>query len=150
MDLDRRGLCGGNNALLRSCGGRTWLPAAAGRKLSVSPDDGSGLALPTPPKEEEMDFTERLDELQAQVAEARKTVQAAAADSREQLRSRVDQAQADLDRAGQDAQQKADQAASDASNKWAQMRADAAAKRDDVRAKIDKRNRELNAQDAAD
>jgi hypothetical protein len=29
------------------------------------------------------------------------------------------------------------------------MRADAAAKRDDVRAKIDKRNRELDAKDAA-
>ena len=30
------------------------------------------------------------------------------------------------------------------------MRADAAAKRDDVRAKIDKRNREMDAKDAAD
>jgi hypothetical protein len=102
------------------------------------------------PEEVEMDFTERLDVLQGRVAEARKAVQAAAAESREQLKSRIDQAEADLDKAAHDTEQKADQAGAAARSKWAQMRADAAAKRDDVRAKIDKRNRELDAKDAAD
>ena len=53
----------------------------------------------------DMDFSARLDALQALVAEAREEVRAAAAESRAQLKTRLDQAQNDLDQAAQDARQ---------------------------------------------
>src|SRR5436190_14260799 len=101
------------------------------------------------PREETMDFSERLDALQQRVAAAKADVQAAATESREQLGKRIDQAQVDLDRAVENAQQQAGQATDRARTKWAQMRADAEANRADVKAKIDKRTREMDAKVAA-
>jgi hypothetical protein len=100
-------------------------------------------------EEEMMEFSERLDALQKRVAAAKADVQAAATESREQLGKRIDQAQGDLDRATQKAKQQADQAADRAGTKWAQMRADAAAKMENVKAKMDKRDRQMDAKLAA-
>jgi hypothetical protein len=97
-----------------------------------------------------MDFSARLDGLQRRVAAARSAVLAAATESREQRRRRIDQTQDDLDQAAKNAQRHAEQATAGASSKWAQMKADAAAKRDDVLVKIDKRNRQMDANAAAD
>jgi hypothetical protein len=47
------------------------------------------------------------------------------------------------------ARKQAEQTADSARSKWAQMRADAADKTEDIKAKIDKRNRRLDAKDAA-
>ncbi|MEV4538949.1 hypothetical protein AB0J82_34770 [Asanoa sp. NPDC049518] len=96
-----------------------------------------------------MEFTGQLDALQSRVATAKTDVQAAAVESREQLKKRVDQVGLDLDQAVKKAQQQADQASPGARSKWEQMRADAAAKREGIKAKIDKRNREMDAEDAA-
>jgi glycerol-3-phosphate dehydrogenase len=49
----------------------------------------------------------------------------------------------------EDAKQQAGEAAASAQGKWAQMKADAAARMDDVKAKIDRRNRQLDAKAAA-
>jgi len=96
-----------------------------------------------------MEFSERLDALQQRVAAAKADVQAAATESREQIGKRIDQAQGDLNRAVKNAQQQTEQAVDSARTKWAQMRADAAAKMEDVKAKIDKRNRQMDAKVAA-
>ena len=101
-----------------------------------------------------MDFYAELDALQRQVAQTKSSVQAASSESREQLRQRIDQAQRETDSAAQKKQsgQKTQQSAQgrDASNKWAKMRADASEKMDDVKARINKRNREMDADMAAD
>ena len=95
-----------------------------------------------------MDFYAELDGLQRQVASTKSSVQAASTESREQLRQRIDQAQMETDSAAQPTQQSAQ--GRDAQNKWAKMRADASDKMADVKARIDKRNREMDADMAAD
>ena len=102
-----------------------------------------------------MDFYAELDGLERQVAQTKSSVQAASSESREQLRQRIDQTQRETDSAAQKKQQsgqKTQQSAQgrDASNKWAKMRADASEKMDDVKARINKRNREMDADMAAD
>ena len=105
-------------------------------------------------REEAMDFSAQLDDLQKRAAEAKASVQAAATESRDKLRQRIDQAQVDANLAMKDAQQKAGEAASGARSKWAEMKADASAKMGDVKAKIDGRTDQIDAkmarQDAAD
>jgi hypothetical protein len=96
-----------------------------------------------------MNFSARVDELQQRVAATKSAVQAAATESREQLRQRIDQAQQDAKDAQQRAQQRTDQTADRARSKFAQMKADAAGKMDDFQAKVDKRNRQLDAKAAA-
>jgi hypothetical protein len=95
-----------------------------------------------------MDFSAKLDGLQQQIAQTTSTVRAATTESREQLRKRIDQAQAETDRPARQAQQSPQ--GRDAQNKWAKMRADASDKMGDVKARIDKRNREMDANMAAD
>lgn len=92
-----------------------------------------------------MDYSSQLDGLQRQVAGARTAVQAAATESRDQIRQRIDQAQVDQNQA---AERSAGVPAA-AKNKWDQMRADAADKMKDVKARMDKRNREIDADMAA-
>jgi hypothetical protein len=96
-----------------------------------------------------MDFSGKFDELQQRVAEAKAAAQAAAAESRDQLKQRIHQAQDDLDRDVEGTKQEASQATADARSKWARMKVDAAAHRDDIKAKIDKRDRQLDAKAAA-
>jgi hypothetical protein len=96
-----------------------------------------------------MDFSAKLDELQAKVNETVATARAAAAENRDQLKQRVDQAQSEANQAMEDAKQQAGEAADRAQSKWAQMKADAEAKREDVKAKIDKRADQLDAKAAA-
>jgi hypothetical protein len=96
-----------------------------------------------------MDFSAKLDELQAKVNETVATARAAAAENREQLKQRVDQAQSEANQAMENAKQQAGEAADRAQSKWAQMKADAEAKREDVKAKIDKRADQLDAKAAA-
>jgi hypothetical protein len=93
-----------------------------------------------------MDFTSQLDGLERQVVNTRTGVLAAATESRDQLRQRIDQAQADRNREAADAQRSAE---APAPNKWKQMRADASNKMDEVKARIDKRNRQIDAKAAA-
>jgi hypothetical protein len=96
-----------------------------------------------------MDFSGKFDDLQQRVSEAKAAAQAATAESRDRLKQRIHQAQDDLDQDAEGTKQKASQAAADTRSKWAQMKVDAAARRDDVKAKIDKRNRQLDAKAAA-
>lgn len=95
-----------------------------------------------------MDFSAELDGLQRQVAQTKSSVQAATTESREQLRQRIDQAQMDTDSAARKTQQSPQ--GRDAQNKWAKMRADASDKMGEVKARIDKRNREMDADMASD
>ena len=95
-----------------------------------------------------MDFSAELDGLQQQVAQTKSTVRAATTESREQLRQRIDQAQVETDRPAREAQQSPQ--GRDAQKKWAKMRADASDKMGEVKARIDKRNREMDAAVAAD
>lgn len=92
-----------------------------------------------------MDYSSQLDGLQRQVAGARTAVQAATTESPDQLRQRIDQARVDQNQA---AQRSAEVPAS-ARNKWDQMRADAADKMKEVKARMDKRNRQVDADMAA-
>jgi hypothetical protein len=96
-----------------------------------------------------MDFSAKLDELQAKVNETVATARAAAAENRDQLKQRVDHAQSEANQAMQDAKQQAGEAADRAQSKWAQMKADAETKREDIKAKIDKRADQLDAKAAA-
>jgi hypothetical protein len=96
-----------------------------------------------------MDFSAKLENLQAKVNETVATARAAAAENRDQLKQRVDQAQDEAKQAMEDAKQQAGEAADRAQSKWAQMKADAAAKREDIKAKIDKRADQLDAKAAA-
>jgi hypothetical protein len=93
-----------------------------------------------------MDFTSQLDGLEQRVADARIGVLAAATESRDQLKQRIDQAQVDRNRDTADAQRSTE---APARNKWKQMRADASNKMDEVKARIDKRNRQIDADAAA-
>src|SRR6185437_11193149 len=95
-----------------------------------------------------MDFSAELDGLQQQVAQTKSMVRAATTESREQLRQRIDQAQVETDRPAAGTKQSPQ--GRDAQNKWAKMRADASDKMGDVKARIDKRNREMDAGVAAD
>jgi hypothetical protein len=95
-----------------------------------------------------MDFSAELDGLQRQVAQTKSSVHAATTESREQLRQRIDQAQIETDSAARKTQQSAQ--GSDAQNKWEKMRADASDKMSEVKARIDKRNREMDADMASD
>jgi hypothetical protein len=95
-----------------------------------------------------MDFSAELDGLQQQVAQTKSTVRAATTESREQLRQRIDQAQVETDRRAPGAKQSPQ--GRDAQNKWAKMRADTSDKMGEVKARIDKRNREMDAGMAAD
>jgi hypothetical protein len=97
-----------------------------------------------------MDFSAQFDDLEKRVAEAKAAARSAAAESRDQLKGRIHQAQGDVEQTVEESKQQASQAAGEARSKWAQMKADAAARRDDVKAKIDKRNRQLDADVAAD
>jgi len=96
-----------------------------------------------------MDFSAKLDQLQAKTNEAVESARAAAAENRDQLKQRVDKAQDDAKQAMQDAKQEADQAVDRAQSKWVQMKADAAARREDIKAKIDRRADQLDAKAAA-
>jgi hypothetical protein len=82
-----------------------------------------------------MDFSAKLENLQAKVDNVVASVRAAAAEDRDQLKQRVDQAQDDANKAVADAKQRTDEAADRAQSKWAQMKADAAARREDIKAK---------------
>ena len=95
-----------------------------------------------------MDFSAQLDGLQQQVAQTKSTVRAATTESREQLRERIDQAQVETGRSALETEQSPQ--SRDAQNKWAKMRADASDKMGEVKARIDKRNREMDADVAAD
>jgi hypothetical protein len=94
-----------------------------------------------------MDFYAKLDGLQQQIVQTKSTVQAATTESREQIRQRIDQAKAETDRPAPGAKQSPQ--GRDAQNKWAKMRADASDKMGEVKARIDKRNREMDAGMAA-
>ena len=96
-----------------------------------------------------MDFSAKLENLQAKVNETVETARAAAAENRDQLKQRVDQAQSEAKQAMENAKQQAGEAADRAQSKWAQMKADAEAKREDIKAKIDKRADQLDAKAAA-
>jgi hypothetical protein len=96
-----------------------------------------------------MNYSERLDELQQHVTVTKTAVQAAAAESREQIEKRIGQAQAGLDQTAKETQPPIEPQADSARAKWAQIRADAAAKMEDAKAKIDKRNRQMDAKTAA-
>jgi hypothetical protein len=96
-----------------------------------------------------MDFSAKLENLQAKVNETVETARAAAAENRDQLKQRVDQAQDEANQAMADAKQQAEETADRAKSKWAQMKADAAARREDIKAKIDKRADQLDAKAAA-
>ena len=95
-----------------------------------------------------MDFSAELDGLQQQIAQTKSTVRAATTESREQLRQRIDQAQVETDTRARETQQSPQ--GRDAQKKWAKMRADAGDKMGEVKARIDKRNREMDAAVAAD
>ena len=95
-----------------------------------------------------MDFVTEVDGLQQQVARMKSAVQAAATESREELRQRIDQAQVDTDTATHETRESGQ--GREAQTKWAKMRADASDKMGDVKARIDKRNREMDAGVAAD
>jgi hypothetical protein len=97
-----------------------------------------------------MDFPAQFATVEKRASDALSSVKAAATESREQLQSRIDQAQVDMDLAKKDAQQKIEAAEDRAQSKWAQMKADASAKMDDVKAKVEQRNRQLDATMAAD
>jgi hypothetical protein len=96
-----------------------------------------------------MDFSAKLENLQAKVNETVETARAAAAENRDQLKQRVDQAQSEANQAMENAKQQAGAAADRAQSKWAQMKADAETKREDIKAKIDKRADQLDAKAAA-
>ena len=95
-----------------------------------------------------MDFSTKIDGLQQQLVQTKSTVGAATTESHEQLRQRIDQAQVETDRPAQETQLSPQ--GRDAQNKWAKMRADASGKMGDVKARMDKRNREMDANMAAD
>jgi hypothetical protein len=95
-----------------------------------------------------MDYSTELDRLQQQVGDVKSAVQAANRESREQLRQRIDQAQADADRPAPEPLQSAQPP--EAHSKWAKMRADANDKMRDVKARMDKRDRETDANVAAE
>jgi hypothetical protein len=96
-----------------------------------------------------MDFSAKLENLQAKVNETVETARAAANENRDQLKQRVDQAQDGANQAMEDAKQQAEETADRAKSKWAQMKADAAAQREDMKAKINKRADQLDAKAAA-
>ncbi len=96
-----------------------------------------------------MDFSAKLENLQAKVNETVETARAAADENREQLKQRVHQAQDDANQAMEDAKQQAEETADRAKSKWAQMKADATAQREDMKAKINKRTDQLDAKAAA-
>jgi hypothetical protein len=96
-----------------------------------------------------MDFSAKLENLQAKVNETVETARAAANENRDQLKQRVDQAQDDANQAMADAKQQAAETADRAKSKWAQMKADAAAQREDIKAKVNKRADQLDAKAAA-
>ena len=96
-----------------------------------------------------MDFSAKLEQLQAKANETVAASRAAAAENREQLKQRIDKAQDDANQAMQDAKQQVDETADRAESKWAQMKADAAARREDFKAKIEKRAEQRDAKAAA-
>jgi hypothetical protein len=96
-----------------------------------------------------MDFSAKLENLQAKANETVETARAAAAENRDQLKQRVDKAQDDANQAMGDAKQQAQETADRAKSKWAEMKADAAARREDIKAKINKRTDQLDAKGAA-
>jgi hypothetical protein len=79
-----------------------------------------------------MDFSAKLENLQAKVNETVETARAAAAENRDQLKQRVDKAQDDANQAMGDAKQQAQVTADRAKSKWAEMKADAAARRERI------------------
>jgi hypothetical protein len=95
-----------------------------------------------------VDYSAELDRLQQQVGQIRSAVQAAATESRDELRRQIDQAQTHTDRPAPESQQSPQ--AREAQSKWAKMRADANDKMTEVKARIDKRNRETDANVAAE
>ena len=95
-----------------------------------------------------MDYSTELDRLQQQVGQVKSAVQAATTESREELRQRILQTQTDTEMAAQQPQQGGQ--ARESQSKWAKMRADANDKRTEVKARIDKRNREMDANVAAE
>jgi hypothetical protein len=100
-------------------------------------------------QEDPMEYSKQFEALEERVRAAKSALLTAASESRDQLGQRIDRAQAAVDQATTGAQEKASQAADSARSKWGQMRADAAAKAEDVKAKMDKRNRQLDAKVAA-
>jgi hypothetical protein len=90
-----------------------------------------------------MDFSAEIDGLQRQVAQTKSSVQAATTESHDQLRQRIDQAQVETDSSTRKAQPSTE--GRDPQNKWAKMRADASEKMGEVKARIDKRNRQMDA-----
>jgi ABC-type transporter Mla subunit MlaD len=64
-----------------------------------------------------MDFSAKLENLQAKVNETVETARAAAAENRDQLKQRVDQAQDDANQAMEDAKQQAEETADRAKSK---------------------------------
>lgn len=93
-----------------------------------------------------MDFSIELNALQQQVAQTKSATEAAANESREQLKRRIDQARIESDTASRETRQSRN---GGPQSKWAKMKADANDKMSDVKARIDKRNREVDAGMAA-
>jgi flagellar biosynthesis GTPase FlhF len=129
------------------CSVNVWLCASFRSDLMVSSVRHSGRH--QRPEGAPMDFSAKLENLQAKVNETVETARAAANENREQLKQRVDQAQDDANQAMEDAKQQAEETADRAKSKWAQMKADAAARREDMKAKINKRADQLDAKAAA-
>jgi hypothetical protein len=89
-----------------------------------------------------MDFLAQLDELEHEAAETKSVVLAAVTESRDQIRRRIDQLETNQSAIETP---RSTGAGAGAQSKWDKMRADAAAKRDELKARIDKRNREMDA-----
>ena len=89
-----------------------------------------------------MDYSEKLDTLEQRIASAKATAESAVNESREQLKQRIDKAQ-------DESEQQAQQTVDGARGTWAQVKADVATKTGDAKAKLDERNRQLDAKVAA-
>lgn len=95
-----------------------------------------------------MDFSAQLDNLKKRVDDTVAVARAAAEEDRGKLQKHIEKAEVDANLALKDTEQGAGEAADRVQSKWSQVKADAAAKMDDAKAKIDKRNKLMDADGA--
>ena len=96
-----------------------------------------------------MDFSAKLENLQAKVNETVETARAAAARTATNSSSASIRHRTTRIRPWRTPSNKQSETADRAKSKWAQMKADAAAQREDIKAKINKRTDQLDAKAAA-
>jgi hypothetical protein len=87
----------------------------------------------------DMDFNERLDELEKKVQQAKASAEAAARENHKQLQQRIEQATTEIDSVAAEAKRDATIAAQRTSDQWQQRRAEAQKRAAELKAKAQRR-----------